>query len=53
MPIAGTNFTYSFHADLEFENIAQFDKVLAVIKTITKEVTVYGIYKNGQVFTEE
>ncbi|MDE3234669.1 MAG: prephenate dehydratase [Bacteroidota bacterium] len=48
MPIAGTNFKYSFHADMEFDNIKQFDKVLNTIKPLTANITTYGIYKNGK-----
>lgn len=47
MPIAGTNFKYSFHADLEFDTIKQFDKALKAIQSLTEEVKVYGVYKNG------
>lgn len=49
MPIAGTNFKYSFHADLEFENVKQFEKALKGIQTLTEETKVYGIYKNGNI----
>jgi len=48
MPIAGTNFKYSFHADLEFDNEAVFYKVLEKLNKITDQITVYGIYKNGK-----
>ncbi|MBN8838192.1 MAG: prephenate dehydratase [Sphingobacteriia bacterium] len=47
MPIAGTNFKYSFHADLEFENIQQFNKAMDKIQSLIEELTVFGIYKNG------
>jgi prephenate dehydratase len=47
-PIAGTNFKYSFHADMEFESVSQFTEVLDIIKSITEQVKVYGIYKNGK-----
>jgi len=47
-PIAGTNFKYSFHADMEFESVNQFTVVLDIIKSITEQVKVYGIYKNGK-----
>jgi len=47
-PIAGTNFKYSFHADMEFESVSQFTEVLDIIKSITERVKVYGIYKNGK-----
>jgi len=47
-PIAGTNFKYSFHADMEFDSVSQFTEVLDIIKSITEQVKVYGIYKNGK-----
>lgn len=47
MPIAGTNFKYSFHADVEFDHVKQFEKALKVIKPLTEAINVYGIYKNG------
>lgn len=47
-PIAGSEFKYSFHADMEFENTAQFYEVIEKIKAITEEVKVYGMYKNGK-----
>lgn len=46
-PIPGTDFKYSFHADMEFDNLDQFYKVIEKIKTLTEEVKVYGIYKSG------
>lgn len=46
-PIPGSEFKYSFHADMEFESIAQFEKVIKKIKPITKEMKIYGIYKKG------
>jgi prephenate dehydratase len=49
MPIPGSNFKYSFHADMEFENKVQFDKLLTKLKDITGELTVLGIYKNGKI----
>jgi prephenate dehydratase len=47
-PIAGTNFKYSFHADMEFESLDVFNGVIDAIKPITEQVKVYGIYKNGK-----
>jgi prephenate dehydratase len=47
-PIAGTNFKYSFHADMEFENVDQFNKVMEVMKPLVAMVKVYGVYKNGK-----
>ncbi len=48
MPIPGSDFKYSFHADLEFEDAQQLNKVVKSIKNITDGVTVLGIYKNGK-----
>lgn len=47
-PIPGSNFQYSFHADMEFETIEQFNEVISKIKPITAELKVYGIYKKGK-----
>lgn len=49
MPIPGSNFNYSFHADMEFENESQFNKLLLKLQYITGQVTVLGIYKNGKI----
>jgi len=46
-PIPGSNFKYSFHADMEFEGIEQFYGVIEKIKPLTEEVKIYGVYKNG------
>ena len=46
-PIPGTNFKYSFHADMEFDSIEQFEEVIETIRKITEEVKVYGVYKRG------
>lgn len=47
-PIPGTDFKYSFHADMEFETIDQFHKVIEAIKPSTVELKIYGVYKNGK-----
>lgn len=47
-PIPGSNWKYNFHADMEFENLQQFFKVIEKIKPITQKVKVYGIYKKGK-----
>jgi len=52
-PIPGTNFKYSFHADMEFETKAIFDEAIEAIKPLTEEVKIYGIYKNGNLNQEE
>jgi prephenate dehydratase len=47
-PIPGSDFKYSFHADMEFENLEQFHRVIDTIKPITVELKIYGVYKNGK-----
>lgn len=47
-PIPGSNFKYSFHADLEFEGINQFNKVIEKILPITEDLKIYGVYKNAK-----
>lgn len=47
-PIPGSDWRYSFHADMEFDTLEQFDKVIDDIKSLTEEVKVYGVYKKGK-----
>lgn len=47
-PIPGTDFQYSFHADMEFDSPEQFIKVIEAIKPLTAELKIYGIYKRGE-----
>lgn len=47
-PIPGSDWKYSFHADLEFESLEQFNNVLKKIEPLTNLLTVYGVYKNGK-----
>lgn len=46
-PIPGTDFKYAFHADMEFDDRDQFDRVLKEIEPLTEAVKVYGVYKRG------
>lgn len=46
-PIPGTDFKYSFHADMEFDSIDQFHKVIEMIRPLTAELKVYGVYRRG------
>jgi prephenate dehydratase len=46
-PIPGSDFKYSFHADMEFEKRGQFENVIESIRTITEKIKIYGIYKRG------
>lgn len=48
MPIPGSDFKYSFHADLEFADVEQLNTVVKSVKNITEALTVLGIYKNGK-----
>ena len=47
-PIPGTEWQYSFHADMEFDTIEQFNKVISDIRPLTQDVKVYGVYKKGK-----
>jgi prephenate dehydratase len=47
-PIPGSDFMYSFHADLEFDDQKQLTKVLKKMKPETNALKVFGIYKNGK-----
>jgi len=48
MPIPGSDWKYSFHADMEFDTIDQFNTVIKDISPITAELKVYGVYKKGK-----
>ncbi len=47
-PIPAAEWKYSFHADMEFEDLKQFEKTLKKMKTLSRMVRVYGIYKKGK-----
>jgi prephenate dehydratase len=47
-PIPGSDWQYSFHADMEFDTLTQFNKVIGQIKPITAELKIYGVYKKGK-----
>ena len=46
-PIPGSDFKYSFHADMEFDTVDQFETIIDQIKPLTEEVKIYGVYKRG------
>jgi prephenate dehydratase len=48
-PIPGSDFKYSFHADLEFNSMHQFETVIDNIRSLTKYLKIYGVYKNGKI----
>ena len=47
-PIPGSEWEYSFHADMEFEDIGQFERVIEAMQPVTVQLKVYGIYKKGR-----
>ncbi len=47
-PIPGSDWQYSFHADMEFDSMEQFNTVMDAIKPLTEEIKVYGVYKKGK-----
>ena len=47
-PIPGSDFKYSFHADMEFDSIGQFEKVIEEVKGITEQLKIYGVYQRGK-----
>jgi prephenate dehydratase len=52
-PIPGSDFKYSFHADMEFDSLDQFNTVLEKITPKTEELKVYGVYKRGNMETKK
>ncbi|MEO5996181.1 MAG: prephenate dehydratase [Chitinophagaceae bacterium] len=47
-PIPGSDWKYSFHADMEFETIDQFENVVKEMIMLTDSLKVYGVYKKGK-----
>ncbi len=48
MPIPGSDFRYSFHADMEFDDRKQLDQALTELDNRTASLQVLGVYKNGR-----
>ncbi len=48
MPIPGSNFKYGFYADMEFQQVTQFEAVMELLKSATNNLRVFGIYKKGK-----
>ncbi|HVF81346.1 MAG TPA: prephenate dehydratase [Flavisolibacter sp.] len=48
MPIPETEWKYSFHADMEFESVDNFNKVLEAIEPVTESLLILGIYQKGK-----
>lgn len=49
-PIPGSDWQYSFHADMEFESAEQFNRVIEKIKPLTAALKIYGVYRKGKTF---
>jgi prephenate dehydratase len=47
-PIPGSDWLYSFHADMEFEDIDLFNKLIINVMPITDQLKVYGVYQSGK-----
>jgi prephenate dehydratase len=47
-PLAGSQFKYGFHADLEFDHVDQFNGLVKHLEGATKHLRVLGIYKKGK-----
>ena len=48
VPIPEKEWKYSFHADLEFDTLDQFNQVMEEVKTVTESLNVLGVYKKGK-----
>ncbi|MEO5944449.1 MAG: prephenate dehydratase [Ferruginibacter sp.] len=46
-PIPGSDWLYSFHADMEFDEVEQFHKLVKNVLPLTNHFKVYGVYKKG------
>jgi prephenate dehydratase len=47
-PIPGSDWRYSFHADVEFASIEQFYTMIGEIEKSTQALKIYGVYKRGK-----
>lgn len=47
-PIPGSDWLYSFHADLEFDKKDQFYNMMKSIEKLTEALKIYGVYKKGR-----
>jgi prephenate dehydratase len=48
MPIPGSHFKYGFYADMEFDQLKQFESMMKKIESLTNNVKLFGIYKKGK-----
>ena len=47
-PIPGSEWKYSFHADMEFDDTGQLERVLEIIRPAISDLKVYGVYRKGE-----
>ena len=47
-PIPGSDWKYSFHADVEFDSRVQFQIMIKAIEKLTEHLKIYGVYRNGK-----
>ncbi|MCO5239057.1 MAG: prephenate dehydratase [Chitinophagaceae bacterium] len=47
-PIPGSDFRYSFHADMEFDTLHQFYQVIKDMRALTEDLKIYGVYRKGK-----
>jgi len=47
VPLPKNAWRYSFHLDMEFETISQFNQAIDKIKNHTDKLIIYGVYKKG------
>jgi prephenate dehydratase len=46
-PIPGSDWKYSFHADMEFEHTEQFENMVEIIRPAISDLKIYGVYRSG------
>lgn len=46
-PIPGSEFKYQFHADMEFDSMHSFERVIEKMKPLTEQIKIYGVYNKG------
>lgn len=49
LPIPGSNFKYGFYADLEFNDLKQFEMVMKDLPNQTNSLQVLGVYNKGKI----
>jgi prephenate dehydratase len=49
-PIPGSDWKYSFHADMEFDSLDQFHQVMKGIQSLTEHLKIYGVYRKGLMY---